>query len=133
MAISLKYAKMPDCSLRAPYIPILVHNKFGRMMKILALVDSGSDSAVLPNDMADLLELNLKEETETRGIGGMVKVRRTKFHFRIKNKRESYPLSVDALVTIGNVPPILGRNGFFEHFHITFKQIEQRIIFKKVV
>jgi hypothetical protein len=31
-----------------------------------------------------------------------------------------------------DVPLLLGRHGFFENFHITFKQDEEKIVLKKI-
>lgn len=138
MSIIFRYVHVPraDGTLRqAPFIPILVTNKFGRTMEIVALLDSGADNTVIPKDLAEILDLKEHEiEGETGGIGGKVKVRTSRLHFRIKGDREDYSLDVPALVLQNpdsDVPLLLGRHGFFEHFHITFKQDEEKIILKK--
>jgi len=139
MSIIFKYVKVPrpDGTLRnAPYIPVWIRTKTGKLIDIAALIDSGADTTVIPKDLA--LLLGLKEsrvESETGGIGGKVKVRESKLAFRIKGKRESYSLDVPVLVLQDNsidVPLILGRHGFFEHFEITFKQVQGRIVLKKL-
>jgi hypothetical protein len=73
------------------------------------------------------------EEIETGGIGGSVKVRKSKLNVIVKGRRESYPLNLDVLVLQNKspIPLIFGRNGFFEKFHITFKQDEEKIVLKK--
>lgn len=105
-------------------------------MQLVALLDSGADNTVVPKELAELLDLKEeKEDTDTGGIGGKVKVRKSRLRFRIKGNRESYPLDVPVLVLQdpdSNVPLLLGRHGFFEHFHITFKQNEQKIALKKI-
>lgn len=63
------------------------------------------------------------------------KIKHSRFRFRIKGGRESYPLDVPALILQDpdtDVPLLLGRNGFFENFHITFKQDEEKIVLKKI-
>ena len=139
MSIIFRYVHVPreDGSLRqAPFIPILVTNKFGRIMKVIALLDSGADNTVIPKDLAEILGLKEgKIDTETSGIGGNVKVRKSRLHFKIKGERESYSLDVPVLVLQNpgsDVPLLLGRHGFFEHFHITFKQNEEKIVLKKI-
>ncbi|MBU0627865.1 MAG: retropepsin-like domain-containing protein, partial [Nanoarchaeota archaeon] len=96
----------------------------------------GADTTVVPKDLAELLDL--KEEgidSETAGIGGTVNVKKSRLKFKIKGNRESYSLNVPALIlqdSNADVPLLLGRHGFFEHFHITFKQNEEKIILKKI-
>lgn len=139
MSIIFRYAHVPraDGTLRhAPFIPIYVTNKFGKTMKVIALIDSGADNSVIPKDLAEILGLKEEHtESETGGIGGKVKVRKSRLGFRIKGVRESYSLDVPSLILQNpnaDVPLLLGRHGFFEQFHITFKQNEEKIILKKI-
>lgn len=138
MAITFRYVHVPraDGTLRkAPFIPIFVRTEENRLIKIIALVDSGADTTVLPKGLA--LVLGLKEENEiieTGGIGGKVKVKKSKIQFQISGSRESYPLTIPVLVLQDDsedMPLILGRQGFFENFHITFRQNEEKITIKK--
>ena len=77
----------------APYIPIWIKDKSDRLRRIFALVDSGADSCVIPNDMAEFLGLIQEETVEnTAGIGGTVKVRSSKLSFAVKSGRENYNL-----------------------------------------
>jgi hypothetical protein len=81
------------------------------------------------------LEEKASETETTAGIGGHVEVTRANCSFVIKGKHESHTITLNALViqdVDSPVPPLLGRNGFFEHFHITFKQNEEKLILKKV-
>ncbi len=139
MSLIFRYihVQRPDGTLRqAPFIPVHVRNKFGRLMKVVALLDSGADNTVIPKDLAELLGLKeSKEESDTGGIGGKVKVKKSRLRFRLKGDRENYPLDVPALVLQDNgidVPLILGRHGFFEYFEITFKQNKEKIVLKKI-
>ncbi len=139
MSIIFRYIHVPrkDGTLRhAPFIPIFVRNKFGKTMQVIALLDSGADDTVIPKDLSELLGLKeQKDETETGGIGGKVKVKKSRFSFRIRGGRENYSLDVPALVLQDSnvdVPLLLGRHGFFENFHITFKQNEEKIVLKKI-
>ncbi len=139
MAIIFRYIHIPrpDGSLRkAPFIPIKVRDKSGKPLKIIALLDSGADDTVIPKDLANILGLKeQKEETETAGIGGKVKVKKTRFNFIVEGKKEKYPISVPALVIQdedADIPLLLGRHGFYENFHITFKQNEEKVVLKKI-
>lgn len=139
MAIIFRYEHIPreDGTLRkAPFIPIFAHDENNRLVQIIALIDSGADNIVMPKELAEILGLKLGEEIETAGIGGKTKVRRTKLSFTVKKGREAYQIIASALVLMDDnidVPLILGRNGFFEEFDITFRQSEEKIILKKIV
>ncbi|MBU1201236.1 MAG: retroviral-like aspartic protease family protein [Nanoarchaeota archaeon] len=139
MTIIFRYVHIPrpDKTLRkAPFIPIYVKNKFGKLMQVIALLDSGVDVTVVPKELAELI--GLKEDSyygHTAGIGGEVKVRNSTIKFTVKNEHEHHTLSIPALVlqdVDSDVPLLLGRNGFFENFHVTFRQNEEKIILKKI-
>ena len=84
--------KRPDGTLRkAPIIPVYMRSRKGRQLRILALVDSGADSTVIPKELSLILGLcEKKSNTETTaGIGGHVKVKRAnridiKIHIVVK-------------------------------------------------
>jgi len=138
MALIFKYSKVPrpDGTLRnAPFIPISIRTDSGRYVKMIALVDSGADTTVIPSDLAELMGLNVNSKYEiTGGIGGNVRARKSRMKFGLKGDHESYSLDVPVLVLepTSDIPVILGRHGFFEKFHITFKQDEEKIVFKKI-
>lgn len=138
MAIIFRYAKVPrpDGSLRnAPFIPITLRTHAGKHLNMIALVDSGADTTVIPSDLAELMGLKLSSTYEdTGGIGGLVRAKRSRMSFIIKKGREKHSLYVPVLVLEpkSDIPVILGRHGFFEKFHITFKQDQEKISFKKI-
>jgi predicted aspartyl protease len=137
MAMLFKYRHIPrtDGTLhRAPCIPVYERDAQGRVLEILALVDSGADTTVVPKKLADALGLQLGEESETGGIGGKVKARKATFPFMVRKGREWHTLTIPALVLMDeavNIPVLLGRNGFFEQFDITFRQAQEKIVLKK--
>ena len=140
MSIIFKYLHVirEDGTLKkAPYIPVYLRNKEGKLIKVIGLLDSGADNTVVPEDLAIILGLKEKDNSEniTKGIGGKVKTTRSTLHLRVKNERESYPLDVPVLIlkdNKSNVPLLLGRQGFFEYFHITFRQKDEKIVLKKI-
>ena len=122
---------------KAPYIPISLRNKEGKLIKVAGLLDSGADNTVVPEDLAIILGLKEKKNSEniTKGIGGKVKTTESTLHLRVKNKRENYTLNIPVLILKDNksdVPLLLGRQGFFEHFNITFRQKDEKIVLKKI-
>jgi len=139
MAMTFRYVHVPreDGTLRrAPFIPVFIKNKFGKVMKVIALLDSGADDTVVPKDLAEILGLIEKgKELDTGGIGGSVKVKKSSLSFQIKNDHETHSLIIPALVLQDlnvDVPLLLGRNGFFDNFHVTFKQSSEKIVLKKI-
>ena len=82
MAITFRYIHVPrqDGTLRkAPFIPVLVRAEKNKLVRIVALIDSGADTTVLPKGLAELLGLKEKGEIiETGGIGGKVKVKESR-------------------------------------------------------
>ena len=121
---------------KAPYVPVFLQGDKGKLIKVTALLDSGADTTIIPKDLATVLGLKLhKYEEETGGIGGKVKVRKAQVSLIIKGGHEKYSLNIPVLVLEKediDVPLLLGRNGFFENFHITFRQNEEKITLKKV-
>ena len=139
MSIVFRYhrlARDDGTLIDAPYVPVWIKDRHDRMRQFLALIDSGADSSVLPYDMADFLGLKQEEQVQnTAGIGGPVKVRKSKLALTVKNERERYSITIPVLVAQDkevDIPLILGRNGFFEQFHILFRQDERKITLKKV-
>lgn len=123
MALVFRYASLlrSDGTLHhAPIIKVFAHTVEGRFIEVAALVDSGADSTVVPADLAVVLGLSLGEEIKTGGLGGMVLARKSMLSFTLAKGREKYVLTAPALVLVDNVdvPLILGRNGFFEQFHV---------------
>lgn len=120
---------------KAPFIPIFLRDKDDKLYEFTGLLDSGADNTVMPKDLAEFLGLSLGKEETTAGIGGSAKVRNARMRLTIKNQRESYNLEIPVLVLMENfadVPILLGRNGFFDNFHINFRQNEEKITLKKV-
>lgn len=138
MSIIFKYLhiKREDGTLnKAPYIPVYLRNNKGKLIKVAGLLDSGADNTVIPEDLAKILGLKEEDNSEdtTKGIGGKVKTSKSKLHLRVKNSRESYAFDIPVLILKDNksdVPLLLGRQGFFENFHITFKQKDEKIVLK---
>jgi len=138
MSIIFRYVHVPrpDGTLRkAPYIPIFSRDRNGKLVRIVALVDSGADDTVVPKDLSIILGLKEHEESDTGGIGGKVKARKSRLSFEIRGSRETYHLDVPVLILqdqSSDVPLLLGRHGFFENFHVIFKQDEEKMILKKI-
>ncbi len=124
-----------------PSIPVVMYPKNGNLepISVIALVDSGADISVLPRDLAELLGFNLEniDESnleETRGIGGVTHVIYDSITIKLGNNRENYTLKIPVSILVdpnAEVPPLLGRNGFFDEFEVRFKQRNLKIQLKK--
>ena len=91
-------------------------------------VDSGADYSLIPYRMGQFLGLEriASEVKEIGGIGGVIAVRFALVPMRIGE----HPFDCTmAWAQIERVPFLLGREGVFEHFDITFQQRRKRIIF----
>ncbi|MBI4451625.1 retropepsin-like domain-containing protein [Candidatus Woesearchaeota archaeon] len=138
MAIILRYVHVPRSDgtlVKAPFIPVFVRDSRDKLLQVAALLDSGADNTVVPRDLATVLGLKEDEHLDTGGIGGKVKVRRSKLQITLRGSREYYMLQLPVLVMQDkseDVPLILGRNGFFEQFDITFRQRNEQIVLKRL-
>ena len=88
MTITFRYIHVPrkDGTLRrAPFIPVYVRDKNGKVLKLVALIDSGADTTIVPKDVALVLGLKEKLHDEhTAGIGGLVSVKSSRLSFQVK-------------------------------------------------
>lgn len=134
MTFKYKLTKRPDGStVKTPSIPLLIAGK-NDTFQVIALLDSGADVSVIPKDMAELLGMNLnKESHESFGIGGAVNSISTNMSIIVEKGHERYSLNIPVLVILDeySFPPLLGRDGFFDYFIVTFEQRNQRISLKK--
>jgi hypothetical protein len=139
MAIIFKYENTSNNKgvlHHSPCIPIYIKDSKGKLYRFIALVDSGADTTIVPKDFAQML--GLKEspyEDYTAGIGGKVNVRSSNLTYVVKGPRERYTINAPCLVLQdlnSSIPIILGRNSFFEHFHVTFRQDQKKIVLKKI-
>ncbi len=137
MAIHFKYktVKRPDGSyVRTPSIPITLMGRLGQIDSI-ALIDSGADISAISEEFAELLGLDLDNEIDSAyGIGGKVDSIETFMTILIEKGHESYNIGLPVKVILGgyDFPILLGRNGFFDKFIISFDESKQRVSLKKV-
>jgi len=140
MSITFKYkfTKRPE-PLNPIYTPSIPVTLAGRKESVdaIALLDSGADLSVIPNGLANILGLELSKETEeVYGIGGSLNSKTAIVQATIKNAHEKYSFKIPVKVIIDELddefPILIGRDGFFENFEITFKESARKITLKKV-
>ncbi len=141
MAITFRYKRIErrweggdPVYVYTPSIPVTFVNG-DEAIDVVALIDSGADHCIISRGLAELLGLDLSGPVEeTRGIGGSVEAVPTYMNVIVKNSHERYQIRVPVYVLMredADIPPILGRVGFFDEFEIRFKQRQLKIILKK--
>ena len=110
--------------------------------RTLALVDSGADVCFIPRSIANILTLELDEETkkESIGAGGKFTTYKTKVYLEIFYKGERIGVDTVDVVFPKADPPgveikrniLIGRKGLFSKYQITFNDKQQTLDFKKI-
>ena len=137
MTLNFRYKiiKRPDgTESKTPSIPITLIGTSTRFDSI-ALIDSGADISAIPKDIAELLGINInKEITQAFGIGGKVDSVESKMNIIVEKGHEHYPLELPVKIILGeyDFPILLGREGFFDNFIISFYQEDKKVSLKKI-
>lgn len=135
MAIIVKYAsvKREGTIKKLPYISVDLKGKNGKFwVHTLALIDSGADISVIPQDFAELIGVEIgKDITIAKGIGGPVRVVNSTMDFQIKggedHKTYNFNIPVQVILDKTDAPPLLGRDGFFSYFRIEFDHYNEKV------
>lgn len=137
MAITFKYKLIerpePLKPIRSPSVPITLAGPKDSI-DVVALVDSGADTSAIPRGIAEILGLDLSGERENIiGIGGKSPAVKTLARITIQrgHERYSFPLKVYVLLEAEDFPILVGRQGFFENFDVTFRENDKKLILKK--
>lgn len=135
MNLSFRYKKVTDY-IQRPIIPLQFNLKDGTPVTVAGLLDSGSDVILIPKDIAESLGLDMGRKTnEIDGVGGKVKVAKSRIRVRLDDGKRVYriphPLEVNVQLS-GNVfdDILIGRFPFFEEFIIEFNEGAKRVKLK---
>lgn len=138
MALSFHYkeVKIPGLPLvKRPMIPIVFSHE-GEAFETMGLLDSGADFTAFTKEIAEVLGLDLSGPREKAlGVGGDIETIRSKVNITISKAHEHYSFSIPVKVLLienSSTPPLLGREGFFDEFRITFEERAKKIILKKM-
>ena len=124
-------------SRKMPLIPVMLRGPDGEF-ETLALVDSGADYSTIFLQQAQVLGLLPSKPWKTEpvfGLGGKVEVLRSELNlaFSGRGEHKRFRMQVPCSIIIedkpeySDYPVILGREGFFDRFKITFFEYAQRI------
>ncbi|HLC57572.1 MAG TPA: hypothetical protein VJH95_03300 [Candidatus Nanoarchaeia archaeon] len=137
MVMSFRYKSInrPDGSkIKTPSIPVLLSHK--EKFETIALLDSGADFSAIPKGVAEILGISLEGKKEpTHGIGGKAETIKATINISIEKDHEHYSFPIHVSIILSeeyNIPVILGREGFFNEFIISFNQSEEKVTLKKI-
>ena len=127
--IKFKYSPRKDKDF--PVIPITLINK-DIEIETDALIDSGANISVFREELAECLEVVVEdgEEILLQGLGGRIVGYIHELTIRINDEKFRCKIVFSKEMTVGL--NILGREGFFEHFQITFNEKQKEIILNKI-
>jgi predicted aspartyl protease len=101
----------------------------------MGLLDSGADFTAFTKEIAEVLGLDLSGPREKAlGVGGVLETIRSKVKITVEKGHEHYNVIVPVKVLMienSDTPPLLGREGFFDEFRITFEEQNKKIYLKK--
>jgi predicted aspartyl protease len=135
--MNFKYKSLPRKDgppRKTPTIPVTF---FGSedSIEIVAILDSGADISVLPLEVGEQLSLDLtRNRSPCGGIGGEVDTAEDHVRVRISQGHENYTFEIPVKIVLdpySTIPVLIGREGFFDKFEITFDEGRERISLKK--
>ena len=128
--IKFKYAARRDREF--PLIPITLI-KENVEIDTDALIDSGANISVFREEIAECLEIVIEDGDEIllQGLGGRIVGYIHELKVRVDD--EEFPCKVvfSKELTVGL--NILGREGFFEYFQVTFNERGKEVILVKIL
>ncbi|MEK6824389.1 MAG: retropepsin-like aspartic protease [Nanoarchaeota archaeon] len=140
LAFRYKRVKRPNnIEVKSPSIPVTLSGAGGKYT-FVALLDSGADVSAIPEEVAELLGVDLSGKKEdAAGIGGKVPAVQSKLFLEIGKPHETYKFDLPVKVILNKgivldgqeIPVLLGRAGFFDKFVIIFDQKEERVTLKR--
>lgn len=127
--IKFKYAVRRDREF--PLIPITLI-KENVEIDTDALIDSGANISVFREEIAECLEIVIEdgEEILLQGLGGRIMGYIHEIKVRVDD--DEFPCKVVFSKELTAGLNILGREGFFEYFQITFNERGKEVILGKI-
>ena len=120
-----KYSSSIFGSVSRPIAEVLFqHQKDKSWQPITMIVDTGADYTLLPRFLAESLGVDLSKDCQvisTQGVGGRSEVYllKKKIKVRLEEFRREIPLG---FLSNDQIPPLLGRQEFFETFRVIFNK-----------
>jgi hypothetical protein len=117
--------------IKRPNVQVAFENN-EKVIKTICLLDSGADRTFLTLDIAEFLELELsKKSIEINTPGKPINVKTANVTMRVVKGKDYFPLGnflcYVFLKPRADLPPIIGRDPFFNYFDISFNQIKNEV------
>lgn len=126
MSVTFKFKEYPSSIFGVTRRPVaqvsFQHKNKIRWLPVTMLVDSGADYTLLPFFLAYPLGINLITDCKvihTKGVGGTSKVYLLKKKIKVKLGEFKREIPIGFLSN-DYIPPLLGRQEFFETFKVVF-------------
>ena len=126
--IKFKYATRRDRQF--PIIPITLIKK-NIEIDTDGLIDSGANISVFREEIAECLEISIEdgEEILIQGLGGRIVGYIHELRVRVDDVEFPCKVVFSKELTVGL--NILGREGFFEYFQITFNEKDKEVVIER--
>ncbi len=112
-------------AIKRPVARVFFHHREERIWQpVRMIVDTGADYTMLPQFLAGLLGVRLREHCrpiETVGVGGKSTVYFLRDHLNVRIGEYTRAIPVGFLPS-DSIPPLLGRHEFLETFRVVFHQ-----------
>jgi len=135
--LSFRTASSPSLVFKLPLVNIRIQHN-GIAYKTLALIDSGATTTFLPTDAIGILNMDPKETGHVTGAGGtfeawkdhvdLIQVcKGSHIYCEMKHVPVQFPRNG------GAVPyAVLGRDSIFKKCDVTFREDDQKVVFKHI-
>ena len=108
-----------------PAVTIQISSKDGEELSLVALIDSGATISGMPKHIASFLGINLKKGKPLRVFGVHGKyIRAWRHDVSAQIGKNIFKLPV-AFLDDEHAPRVLGREGIFDRFTVTFAETKQ--------
>ena len=123
--------------LKLPAVHVrLINPKNNKSVRSFALVDSGATVSFVPLEFAQMIDLELGEESSATGAGGDFATNLSVVKIQVvKGASIQYQDEIQVHIPQeeGKIPYIvLGRNSIFLYFDITIRENKQDIVFRRI-
>ena len=122
---------------RRPMINVTLSNG-SNIFKTMALLDSGADVSAISSDIAELIGLDIDGPRDvSRGVAGIIESVERKVNISFGSDHEMYKFTVPVKILFidesesSSFVPLLGRDGFFSEFKISFDEANSKFSLKK--
>lgn len=136
MTFTFRYHVLPthlDNTRKIPAIPIVLKGPRATIAT-MGLIDSGADVSAIHASIAEHLGLDMEGPLEETGVvGGSVEsiISEVKMNVPKENKSGYFQIPVMVVKSKREFPFLIGRDGFFERYIVTFDESKERIKLKR--